>query len=598
MDKMNCSWSLIVTKCANSYENRANLGSAMCISADALKLAGMALAPIGLPNCNTACGDVHVPYPFGFGHSRCYLPGFDLTCDTSHNSPRLLLGRSNNTLQVVGIFLNDSTVRVIHDSTFDITNATSQEVFDVPGRVRYYDEDKQLSVHFPDHISWPYKLSARNEFILTGCNVEATLHGEYSNTTGTDDNIISSCVSNCTSGVIGDPTHTNNKYCSGRDGCCHAHIPPGNIDECKIPSIRDACFGDCNNVHGSYKCRCPRGTRGDPNKLGGYVKTLTGLTIGLLAASGPALLLLLLGVYFTLRKVQQRRIKLLRQKYFKQNRGQLLQQLVSQRADIAERMVITVDELAKATNNFDKARELGGGGHGTVYKGILSDQHVVAIKKSKIAVQKEINEFINEVAILSQVNHRNVVKLLGCCLETEVPLLVYEFISNGTLYHHLHVEGPISLSWSNRLRIATETANALSYLHSSVSVPIIHRDIKSSNILLDDALTSKVSDFGASRYIPVEKTGLTTMVQGTIGYLDPMCFYTGRLNEKSDVYSFGVILVELLTRKKPFSYLSSDGDGLVMQFANLHGKGNLTIHKSKRREGKKLKKLLHLQPYA
>ncbi|KAJ3680195.1 hypothetical protein LUZ60_016473 [Juncus effusus] len=233
--------------------------------------------------------------------------------------------------------------------------------------------------------------------------------------------------------------------------------------------------------------------------------------------------------------------------------------------------------LEKATSNFDSTLIVGEGGHGVIYKGILSDKRVVAIKRPKINNNREIQEFLNEVFILSQLNHRNVVGLFGCCLESEVPFIVDEFISNGTLTNHLHVQEGQSLAWNDRLRIALETARALSYLHSAASILVFHRDIKTSNILLNDDLIAKLSDSGVSRSVPTDSTAaIDTVIQGTLGYLDPEYYQTGRFTAKSDVYSFGVILVELLTRMKPVSKAEIPNDeGLVAYFCSIMNEGRM-----------------------
>ncbi|XP_022893536.1 wall-associated receptor kinase-like 1 [Olea europaea var. sylvestris] len=264
-------------------------------------------------------------------------------------------------------------------------------------------------------------------------------------------------------------------------------------------------------------------------------------------------------LYFS---IKRRKLVKMRERFFNQIGGLLLKQLISSNEDgVESTKIFSAENLEKPTNKYVEDRILGRGGHAIVYKGVLSDECLVAIKKSRLMDQGQIEPFINEVIILTQVNHQNVVKLLGCCLEAKVPILLYEYVPNGTLFHHIHNSGEMPwFSWENRLKIAAEAAGVLAYLRSAASMPIIHSDVKSSNILLNNIYTAKITDFGASKLVPLDQTQVTTLVQGTIGYLDSEYFQTSQLTKKSEVYSFGVVLAKLMTGKKPLSPTKSEGE--------------------------------------
>ncbi|CAA2984265.1 wall-associated receptor kinase-like 8 isoform X2 [Olea europaea var. sylvestris] len=350
--------------------------------------------------------------------------------------------------------------------------------------------------------------------------------------------------------------YENSVKCSckqGYDGNPYLEEGCQDIDECSNSTLNYCGDWSCVNLPGTYSCRV--GTSGSNRSR---VK-VTFIAVG----SGIGALVLLVGAWRSY-KVIRRRIKANRKKrFFKRNGGLLLeQQLSSAQNGVDRTKLFSSKELELATNHFNVNRILGRGGQGTVYKGMLSDGRIVAVKKSQKVDEDDLEVFINEVVILSQINHRNVVKILGCCLETEVPLLVYEFIPNDTLFQHIHnPTEEFPLTWEMRLRIATEVASALSYLHFAASLPIYHRDIKSTNILLDDKYRAKVSDFGTSRSVAIDQTHLTTKVIGTFGYLDPEYFQSSQFTEKSDVYSFGVVMVELLTGQKAISSIRSQDKG-------------------------------------
>ncbi|CAM8955429.1 unnamed protein product [Rhodiola kirilowii] len=220
----------------------------------------------------------------------------------------------------------------------------------------------------------------------------------------------------------------------------------------------------------------------------------------------------------------------------------------------------TFPEMALATNNFDVSTLVGQGGYGKVYRGALSSGTVVAIKRAEEGSLQGEREFLTEIHLLSRLHHRNLVSLVGYCDEEGEQMLVYEFMHNGTLRDHLSVTSEPPLTFTMRIMIALGSAKGLVYLHTEADPPVIHRDVKASNILLDDKLTAKVADFGLSKLAPVADLDgimpahISTVVKGTLGYLDPEYFLTNKLTDKSDVYSLGVVFLELLTGMHPISH--------------------------------------------
>ncbi|MED6145694.1 hypothetical protein PIB30_116653 [Stylosanthes scabra] len=218
----------------------------------------------------------------------------------------------------------------------------------------------------------------------------------------------------------------------------------------------------------------------------------------------------------------------------------------------------TFKEMVRATDSFSSSNQVGRGGYGTVYKGTLPDETIVAIKRAQEDSLQGTKEFLNEIELLSRLHHRNLVSLIGYCDEEGEQMLVYEFMSNGNLRDWLSgTKG--NLAFGMRLRIAIHSAKGILYLHTEANPPIFHRDIKASNILLDSKIIAKVADFGLSRLAPHLDEGnepkyVSTVVKGTPGYLDPEYLLTHKLTDKSDVYSLGVVFMELLTGMQPISH--------------------------------------------
>ncbi|KAK4755727.1 hypothetical protein SAY87_009484 [Trapa incisa] len=216
----------------------------------------------------------------------------------------------------------------------------------------------------------------------------------------------------------------------------------------------------------------------------------------------------------------------------------------------------TLRDLDVATGRFSKNNVIGEGGYGVVYRGYLVNGTPVAVKKLLNNLGQAEKEFRVEVEAIGHVRHKNLVRLLGYCIEGTHRLLVYEYVSHGNLEQWLHggMRQHGFLTWEARIKVLLGTAKALAYLHEAIEPKVVHRDIKSSNILIDEDFNAKISDFGLAKLLGAGKSYITTRVMGTFGYVAPEYANSGLLNEKSDIYSFGVVLLEAITGRDPVDY--------------------------------------------
>ncbi|KAF3593658.1 hypothetical protein DY000_02027691 [Brassica cretica] len=580
----------------------------------AAELTLLILVLVGLvSSCESHCGDVEILYPFGIGKGCCLEKSYEIQCRNTTSSGRQIPFLSAIGKEVVYIylpteetFLSSQSSDIVHYLTYGLVRVQTPIIS--AGCLAGGEEFIESIMNF---TGTPFFIDDTNSLIAVGCNAKVSLTHIKSNMVGCElicntsedqpsNNIPFLDKAGCSSKKLSYRSYegcTVNRpeeaECDG-NGCCQTKnhsflsslrcanikdnghtsnsIGPqlkclcdqSNISEityvhcgCKKgftgnAYIRDGCqdVNECQTL--SYP-PCRKGetcvnTQGDYDCVGDKKKPIL---IGV--GSGFGVLVLVGGVWWLRKFLIKRRVTKRKKKFFKRNGGLLLQQeLNTKEGNVEKTRIFSSRELEKATENFSQNRVLGHGGQGTVYKGMLLDGRTVAVKKSKVIDEDKLKEFINEVVILSQINHRHIVKLLGCCLETEVPMLVYEFIINGNLFQHIQEESDdYTMVWGMRLRIAVDVAGALSYLHSSASSPIYHRDIKSSNILLDEKYRAKVADFGTSRSVTIDQTHWTTVVSGTVGYVDPEYYRSSQYTEKSDVYSFGAILAELITGDKP-----------------------------------------------
>ncbi|KAM3404150.1 hypothetical protein ACQJBY_007314 [Aegilops geniculata] len=557
----------------------------------ALLLAALAAAAKSITlekGCQRSCGGVDVPYPFGIGPG-CFRLGFEIKC--TNNMP--VLGNTSDKIQVLSLSLAPRPeAKVMLPVAYQCYDSTDHTISTYNGSVDF-------------NSAGVYRISnTRNELFVLGCNTliytSSGPNGRYAYT------YYAGCVA-----YANDAQSAQDGACAGV-GCCHVDIPPGLTDNrmrftsggywshadqtfcpcdyafivekgnytfrtanlrmdgrrTSMPQVLDwairgssggsslscaeaATMPDhtCVSNHSKcvdstngpgYFCSCTQGYEGNPYLDNGCTRVSIGVFF----------LVVVLLLAFIMH--QKRKLAV----HFEMNGGNILKKVIGL-------TIFTEKDLNKITKNYSES--LGNGFFGKVYKGTLPDESktVVAVKSFIKVDEERIEEFTEEVMIQLKMNHPNVLKLMGCCLQLDVPMLVYEFAANGSLRDIVHMNKRQKLSTELRLDIAIGSAKGLSYMHSQ---DIRHGDVKPDNILLSEKLIPKISDFGLSKLLKLQEK-IAKKVVGCEGYMDPVFRNTGVLTPKSDVYSFGVVLLELISRKQ---IVYGQSGSLIIEFRHIY----------------------------
>ncbi|KAL9389550.1 hypothetical protein Peur_018155 [Populus x canadensis] len=499
--------------------------------------------------CNPeSCSDgQNISFPFhiqGVQPDFCGYPGFTISCN---EKGKPVFNLSNSEYIIHDIYYQNQSLRVSNAAVFGKSPSCTPQIQNISlddGRFHRSSNGKDLFLLYncnstllsnnSELLNYKVDCPGENETVRTLAMLE-------------DDPLLGSTLDKCRTRVLAPVDVYRSENVGAERMLERGFVLNWTASNC---SICEDSGGKCgfDNAAYHFKCFCP--DRPHAWRCNYSEKDKPGLKLGLKLGLGLGIGCLFMGIillsYIYLRHFKRRR-----------DSSNLLSMNSSSdpssKADLEgdgvylSIPIFSYTELGQATNNFDSEKELGDGGFGTVYYGKLKDGREVAVKRLYEHNYKRVKQFMNEIEILTRLHHKNLVCLYGCSSRrSRELLLVYEYIPNGTVADHLHGDQAKSspLTWPIRMSIAIETASALAYLHAS---DIIHRDVKTNNILLDNNFSVKVADFGLSRLFPKDVTHVSTVPQGTPGYVDPEYHQSYQLTDKSDVYSFGVVLIELIS---------------------------------------------------